>query len=292
MVLATNKVSPFLIEALDSMQAQTYEAMEIVVVNDGCPQRQQLCEILDRYPDLVVIHHEPSGVAAARNVGVSQARGSLIGFFDDDDRYPSDWIENHVRAHSARPDVVLTYGDVRSIDAEGRELQLDRSRQGDIHDIFRRDVGIICGSLVVRRDTFIRVGGFNPTFRLAEDLDLVLRCAYEGPFGYMAGAARDYRTHGANVTRRHRELVADIAAIIEVHRASASLARRADLVSDLRVSRVANDRFAWWSAGRAARSKLRSGDLVAAGRELLWAIRVAPTGPLSWLSKRLSTQPR
>lgn len=291
MVLATNNVSPFLIEALDSMQAQTYEAMEIVVVNDGCPQRQELCEILDRYPGLVVIHQEPSGVTIARNVGVSHSRGSLIGFFDDDDRYPDDWVENHVQTHTARPDVVLTYGDVRNIDAEGRELQLDRSRQGDIHDIFRRDVGIICGSLVVRRDTFIRMGGFNPLFKLAQDLDLVLRCADGGPFGYVE-CARDYRTHGANVTRRHRQLVAELAAIIEVHRASANTAGRADLVKDLHVSRIANDRFAWWSAGRAARSKLRSGDLAAAGRELGWAFGVAPTGPLSWLVKRLRARSR
>lgn len=287
MVMATNRVSPFLLEALESIHQQSYTAMEIIVVDDGCLDREALDTALNRFPDLVVVHQDPSGVSIARNVGVSRARGSLVGFFDDDDRYPVDWVEKHVQAHLDQPDVVLTYGDVRSIDAAGNELMLDRSRQADIHDVFRRTVGIMGGTLVVRRDTLVRVGGFNPLLGLAEDLDLVLRCAYEGPFGYVAGLALDYRTHGGNVTRRHRELVHAIQAVIKLHQAAAQIAGRSDLARDLRKSRSANGRFAFWSAARVARRELRSGRPVSALGEFAWALRVAPMAPLSRVCKYL-----
>lgn len=286
MVLATNRVSPFLGEALDSMAEQSFDDMEIIVVDDGCPDREGLRTVLSRYPGLVVLHREAAGVSAARNLGVDRARGHLVGFFDDDDRYPRDWVERHVQAHTARPEVVLTYGDVRSIDAEGHEMTLDRSRQGDIHALHRRDVGVIAGSMIFRRESYVRVGGMNPLFVLAEDLDLVLRLADQGPVAYVP-VVRDYRTHDGNVTRRHRELVACIDGILEMHRAAAVRLGRDDLVADLAVGRAANDRFAFWSAGRAIRRHLSSGRPAAALGEMLWAFRVAPTAPLSWLRRRL-----
>ena len=287
MVLATNRVSPFLLEALESIHQQTYATMEIIVVDDGCPDREALDEVLNRFTDLVVLHQEPSGVSIARNVGVSRARGSLVGFFDDDDRYPADWVENHARAHIAKPDVVLTYGDVRNIDAAGREMMLDRSRQADIHDIFRGQVGIMAGSMMVRRDTFEQVGGFSPLFLLAEDRDFVQKCALQGPFGHVP-VARDYRTHADNSTRRHRQLVASIDSVIDVHLASAALLGRSDLVEDLRISRATNARFAFWSASRKAQRELRSRRFLSAAGEFVWAFRVAPMAPLSWAHRRLS----
>lgn len=287
MILATNRVSPFLAEALDSMAGQSFGDMEIIVVDDGCPDRVGLGAVLARYPDLVVIRREAAGVSSARNAGVDHARGHLVGFFDDDDRYPSDWVERHVRAHAARPDVVLTYGDVRSIDVAGRELAVDRSGPTDVHALHRREVSIIAGSMVFRRDSYIGAGGMNPLFRLAADLDLVLRLAGRGPVAYVPGLVRDYRTHPGNVTRRHRDLVACIDGILRMHRAAAIRAGRHDLVADLRVGRAANGRFAFWSAARAAGTALRSRRPLGAVGELAWAFRVAPTAPLSWLGRRL-----
>jgi len=287
MIMATNRVSPFLREALDSITRQSYPDVEIIVVDDGCPDRVALAEQLGRFPGLVVVRQRASGVSVARNVGIDRARGALVGFFDDDDRYPPDWVEQHVRAHTELPEVTLTYGDVRSIDADGRLLGLDVSRQADLHDIFRRDVAVFAGSMVVRRDALVRVGGFSPLLRYAEDLDLVLRLALQGPLRHVAGAVMDYRTHADNVTRGHRELVAAIGDVIDWHRAAALRAGRDDLVRDLATSRAANGRFAFWSAQRVARTELRSGGTAAAVRELLWAVRAAPTAPLSWLRKRL-----
>ncbi|WOP17208.1 glycosyltransferase [Raineyella sp. LH-20] len=285
MILATNRVSSYLVESLESMAAQTYADIEVIVVDDGCPDRTSLDAVLGSYPDLVVIHQAPSGVSVARNVGVDRARGSLIGFFDDDDRYPPDWVERHVGAHLAQPGVVLTYADLRSIDDQGRDLGVDRSRQADIHDFFRREVAVLAGSMVVDRAAFVRLGGFNRIFPLAADLDLSLRLVTEGPARYIPGLVRDYRTHAGNVTRCHRELVASIDGILDLHRRAAIRCGRDDLVADLRVGRAANGRFAFWSAARVARASLASRDPAAAVREMFWAWRAAPSAPLSWLRR-------
>lgn len=288
MVMATNRVSPFLEEALDSMMGQTYEPIEIIVVDDGCAKTEELRSILVKYPSVTLIHQAASGPSVARNVGVSRAKGQLIGFFDDDDRYPSDWVAEHVRCHLEHPEVVLSYaGRVQLIDVNGNRTRVDRLRQADMHDFFRRDVAVMAGALVVRRETFIRVGGLNPLIRLAEDLDFMLRCAWEGPFACVSDLGYDYRIHPNNSTRQHRELVAHIEAVIDFHAAMSRLRGRGDLVADLRRGRAANGRYAFWCASGVARSALHRRSPGQAMAELMWAFRVAPGAPLSWARRRL-----
>lgn len=289
MVMATNRVSPWLDEALESMAAQTYGNLEIIVIDDGCSERERLIAMVNRYADTAIHHQKPAGVSAARNVGVSLSRGELIGFFDDDDRYPKEWVERHVGAHRDNPGTVLSYGGVRVIDEDGRELSADRVRQAaDMHEVLQRKTAILGGSMVVQRDAFLRVGGFDSNIRLAEDLDLVLKLAREGHVALAKGAIRDYRTHDSNVTRDHRALAASIDRIVRAHLVVAQREGRKDLVRDHRTSLAANNRYAAWSAARTARTHLASGEIGAAVREIFWAARFAPSAPFSWARKRIS----
>ncbi len=127
-VVATNRGGAFLTEALESVLAQTYAAAELVVVDDGSPEPDALRGIVEAIrveegaPRPRVVRRAPSGVSAARNAGVKETTGDLVAFLDDDDRWHPDRLRRHVEAMTARPDVVLSYCAMRTIDADGVEL--------------------------------------------------------------------------------------------------------------------------------------------------------------------------
>ncbi|WP_238330314.1 glycosyltransferase [Ornithinimicrobium kibberense] len=285
--MVTNRRSRFMQESLSSMKNQSYPHVELIVVDDGSPEPGALQDVLGQ--DVRYLRQPPSGVSVGRNRGVALARGELVGFFDDDDRYPSDWVSSHVVRHVQEPETVLTYTGMRLIDEHGEIMAIDPQRQGDIHDTYRRTVGILAGSMIVKREAFWAAGGFNPLIRFAEDLDLVLRLAHVGAFRYVDGVLRDYRTHEDNVTRRHHDLAGSIRTVIEFHSHLMEIAGRLDLVEDLRVSNEANDRYAGWRALRASRDHLRSGRPGGAASELAWLAAFAPKAPITAIRKRIRT---
>src|SRR5699024_6271996 len=140
--------------------------------------------------------------------------------------------------------------------------------------------------LMVRREAFHAVGGFSPELRHAEDLDLVLRLAERGDFVFAAEALVDYRAHATNTTGRHRELVAAIDQVLSTYRQRAADWGDAELVAAFDESLRRNQRFAWWSAARAARSAVRVRRIFTAAGELWWALRTAPRAPWDKLTQR------
>jgi glycosyltransferase involved in cell wall biosynthesis len=279
-VVATNRGGPFLAEALASAAAQTLPAAELVVVDDGSPEPEALRAIVAAVPAARLVRRPAAGVSAARNAGVHETTGDLVAFLDDDDRWHPERLRRHVEAMTARPDAVVSYCGMRTIDADGARLvAADQRPAHDEADVVRGP-GVMLPNLVVRRATFDAVGGFDPAYRQGEDLDLVLRAAALGPFVFVDDVLVDYRHHPTNTTRSHRDLAASIRTILRHHRAVALAAGRTDVVDAYDERLAANDRFAWWSAGRAARRDLAGRRPAAAAAEVAWAARFAPAAPL------------
>lgn len=287
-VVATDRGGAFLAEALASVAAQSYPSVETVLVDDGSTQPAALREITDRFPEVRVLRQDNAGVSVARNFGVSHTDGSLLVFLDDDDRWHPDRLARQVDALRATPTAVLSYCGMRTIDAAGQELvPADQHQVRDVHDVLRRRTGIILPNVMVRRETFLRVGGFHPSFRRAQDLDLVLKVALEGDFVFVDDTLVDYRFHGGNNTRRHRELCRSIDQVVRLHMWNAREKGRSDLLPDYQASLAANDRFAAWSAARESRRLADEREYLAAAREISWALRFAPGAPVSWLKQRI-----
>ncbi|WP_051688387.1 glycosyltransferase [Butyrivibrio sp. AE2032] len=94
------KVEEYLPSCLDSICSQTYKNLEIVLVDDGSPDK---CgDICDRYaesdPRIKVIHRANGGLSAARNTGIAVATGEYIGFVDSDDRIEPDMYQKLIAA--------------------------------------------------------------------------------------------------------------------------------------------------------------------------------------------------
>jgi len=287
-VIATNRRSAFLRPALESVVAQTYDNWEVVIVDDGSPIPEALDDLAVEFRQVRVVHQANRGPAIARNVGVVATKGEFVAFLDDDDLWEPRRLESQIAGLLANPAAVAGYCGMRSIDEYGREVYpADQRRAAARRDVLRREVGIFLGNLVVRRSCLDRVGGFHPAFRLAEDLDLVLRVVFDGEFDFVDEVLVDYRTHTGNVTSRRHELVRSITHVVSLHRWAARERGDRASVRDLRASLAANRRFAAWSAARRARdfARRRRPDLAAA--ELGWGLVQGRDAFIVWPLRRL-----
>ncbi len=112
-IIPVYNVEPYLAEALDSVIHQTYEKLEILVIDDGSSDRSR--DICDTYasmdPRISVIHQENRGLSAARNVGLDRMTGEVCAFLDSDDAYVNTFIEKLLTAmlHEETDLVVCKY---------------------------------------------------------------------------------------------------------------------------------------------------------------------------------------
>jgi glycosyltransferase involved in cell wall biosynthesis len=288
-VVATNRGGPFLEEALRSVVAQTLADWELVVVDDGATDAGAVRGIVDAVDDprVRLLRIPASGVSRARDLGVEETSGGVLAFLDDDDRWDPRRLELGV-APFDDPDVVATYCGLRTIDAVGNELAAADQREASSPvDVAAGVAGVLAPNVLVRRTAFDAVGGFDARLTLAEDLDLLLGLARRGRFAFVPTTLVDYRYHQGNTTRRYRDLADAIRVIVRERREEARAARDEPLARALAGRDEANDRFAAWSAARAARASWRAGERRAAVGDLVWAARFAPRAPWLWLRHRV-----
>ena len=192
----------FLGEAIDSALAQTYPRVETVVVDDGSSDNSY--EVAGRRPGVRRLRQANSGVAAARNLGLAEARGTFLVFLDADDRLYADAVQVGMHALLRRPQVAFVAGMSRDIDVVGRPVQ-GRRQPLVTQDHYLRllvDCYIWSGSsLVHRRAALEAVGAFNPELAAGDDYELYLKLARRYPIYCHDAVVTDYRRHGFNTTR-------------------------------------------------------------------------------------------
>jgi glycosyltransferase involved in cell wall biosynthesis len=113
-------------EAVDSVLAQTYRPIEIVIVDDGSTDDTAAVadELARAHAEIIrVIHQQNGGVGAAREAGRVAARGEFLQYLDSDDLLLPSRFERLVAALDAHPDCGIAYGRTRYRDEEGREIE-------------------------------------------------------------------------------------------------------------------------------------------------------------------------
>jgi glycosyltransferase involved in cell wall biosynthesis len=168
--------------AIKSVLFQTYQAIEIIVVNDCSPERLQIECIVARYPTIRYLCNDiNSGLAASRNAGISAASGHYIALLDADDEYHPEKIAAQVAA--AEQGVALTCG-VTHVGVNGRRKVNRLWKDGP--RIFVRPEQIIFrntlngAGLFIERNLLLMHGSFDDTLRSCEDFDLWLRLLLNG----------------------------------------------------------------------------------------------------------------
>jgi cellulose synthase/poly-beta-1,6-N-acetylglucosamine synthase-like glycosyltransferase len=189
-IIPAYKAAPYIGEALESVFAQTFHDYEVVVVNDGSPDTDELEGVLKPYINRITyIKQENRGVSAARNTAVRAARAPILAFLDADDLWEPDYLAVHVEAMLSDPQLdvfypnATTFGD--SVNAGQTFMDMCPS-DGEV--TFEKLITLRCNVLILatlRRETFLRVGMFDESLRGSEDFDLWLRIvAAGGRIGY------------------------------------------------------------------------------------------------------------
>ena len=178
-IIPTYNSAKFLSQAIDSAIKQTYQHLEIIVVDDGSTDNTK--EIIKRYiPKINYIEQINAGPARARNAGVYHARGQYIAFLDSDDIWLPNKIEMQMKVFSEKPDIALVYGKIVNFNNNTNEDLAEFPQEcysGNIFDHLLREQLIPLPSVLVRKKVLDTVGLFNETLLTAEDTNLWLRIA-------------------------------------------------------------------------------------------------------------------
>lgn len=172
---------PMLREAIASVLDQSYKEFELIVVDDG--SKDGTAERLKRYgSDLRVLSQPRRGVAAARNFGVRSCRGRYLAFLDSDDLWRPKKLEIQVAFMAAHEIQICQTEEVWI--RRGVRVNPKKRHRKPSGDIFRSSLDLCLVSpsaVMMTRELFERVGGFDEVFTVCEDYDLWLRVALDTP---------------------------------------------------------------------------------------------------------------
>lgn len=158
--------------AIQSIFGQGQEDVECVVADDGSTDGlQSAIASFARQPVRLVASSEPYGPGAARNRGAGVARGEWLLFLDVDDELTHDWYSSVAPFLSENCGLIL--GGAEFVGENGQHWVVSPGRvdlRGGL-----RDVGLLAGSYLVRRDVFQAAGSFDSRLMFAENQDLALR---------------------------------------------------------------------------------------------------------------------
>lgn len=172
-VIARN-ASRHLAEALDSIGASTRTAEEVIVVDGG--STDATADIAARYQFVRVLSQQSRGIANAYNEGIAASRHPLIAFLSADDRWMPHKLARQADALRADPTLDLVACHVQHALEPG-----SASPPGFRASLLDQPVpAYIMESLMVRREVFTRVGGFDPAFAVSEDTDWFARARDAG----------------------------------------------------------------------------------------------------------------
>ncbi len=164
---------------MDSVLAQTFQPIEVIVIDDGSTDRTQ--EALASYDDrITALCQDNGGVSHARNVGIRAASGECIAFLDSDDAWLPHKLERQIAAMTAQPQFPLCHTEEIWIRNGIRvnPMKKHQKRGGYIFPYCLPLCVVSPSSAVLRREVFGEVGLFDESLPACEDYDLWLRIAY------------------------------------------------------------------------------------------------------------------
>jgi glycosyltransferase involved in cell wall biosynthesis len=217
-VMAAKNYAKFLPQAVASVQAQTFTDWELIIVDDGSTdQTPEVVKPFLQEERIRYFRSDKLGQSRAKNLGVKLSQGRLIAFLDADDAWHADKLSLQVECLRQHPTVGVCFTRRILMDESGntRRANDPPAPSGAVfNEIFLRN--FVCfSSVMIRREAFEQVGGFNPTWDLSIDYDLWLRISPLYEFQQLDEPLTLYRTGHGNLSKKLADRVSTAFAIMD-----------------------------------------------------------------------------
>jgi glycosyltransferase involved in cell wall biosynthesis len=199
LVIPAYNHATYLAQAVESVLAQDYPGIELIVIDDGSTDNTR--DVLAHYTGRLHWQTQPnSGQAYTLNRGWTMARGEILGYLSADDLVLPGCVSAAVEALRASPEIVLTYCDFELIDPHSRVIRTVRARDFDYREMV---VNLTCApgpGVFFRRAAFQRAGGWDPGLRQMPDYEYWLRLGLVGAFQRIPRTLAAFRVHEGSAT--------------------------------------------------------------------------------------------
>ena len=195
----------YLGQAIESVQAQTYRPIELIVIDDG--SLDSSAEIAKSFVSVRYASQEHAGIGAALNHGLQLAKGGYLAFLDSDDVWMADKTVRQIAALEQDPGLDAVFGHTEqfiSPDVTVPPVRVGRFRS------------YIKGAMLIRRDSFLRVGEYDTRWKIGDFIEWYSRAVEKGLKSLMLPEiVLRRRIHEENTGKREREHQRDYVRILK-----------------------------------------------------------------------------
>jgi glycosyltransferase involved in cell wall biosynthesis len=206
-IIPAYNVSQYISEALDSILSQDFRDFEIIVVNDGSEDTEELERVLRPYQQRITyLKHENKGISSARNTALRIARGDYIALLDADDI----WLDNKLSKQvsfiqSGGYDFVYAdaflFGDSPWPPGTTFMDMSPSNGQVTLESLLALRCCVVVSTVLAKKQAIFDAGMFDEQVRVTEDFDLWMRMALNGSrFGYQRDVLAKYRYRADSVS--------------------------------------------------------------------------------------------
>jgi teichuronic acid biosynthesis glycosyltransferase TuaG len=220
-IIPTYNRAGIVTHAIESALAQDYRPIEIIVADDG--STDDTIGAVSGY-DVTVVASDHLGPPGIRNIAASATSAEYLAFLDADDAWTEGSLSRRMELFKYSSDIGLVFADAGVIDAQTGELtsqyfdgrpelsQIETEQLGDdgyliisdpIPQLLARSF-VMTSTVIVTREVWEEVGGFDESLQFAEDLDLWLRIAERRRLAFTKGVAAQYQRREDSNSRKRR----------------------------------------------------------------------------------------
>lgn len=204
-VIPVYKVENYIINILKSIVSQTYNELELILVDDGSPDRSiEIAEqyLKDRTIEWRVIRKKNAGLSAARNTGIENARGEFVICPDSDDYIEPNTIESMVQ-YAQEQHLLCVFCGYKLVTIENVSQCNECSAQTTVYDaaklrklFLERRIKLLVTGMLLKKSVYDKIK-FDPQCPYDEDIHFLWRLLFQdNTYGYIANPYYHYLSRG------------------------------------------------------------------------------------------------
>jgi glycosyltransferase involved in cell wall biosynthesis len=199
-VIPAYNAEHYIAEAIESILRQDYDPLEILVVDDGSTDATK--SVVNHYSSVMYYFQEHAGIGSALNRGIRETKGEFLSFLDADDIWTQGKLTKQMGVFDTHHDVECVFGHIESFLSP--ELSAGQEAAIGVH------TGVQPGyskcTMLIKRDSLLCVGMFDPAWTIGEFIDWYARALDKGIKSHLlSDILAKRRIHGANISIRERE---------------------------------------------------------------------------------------